>query len=370
MRVRKYLEFVLVALVAILICAYGVLRPYHNWDIIGYVAAAYHADGYRGQDLSARVFGVIESDVEPKLFRELTSGPYRNTVFQDPASLEQQVPFYSIRVIYVGLIRVAGLMGLDYAKASYCISALSAAGCVVLLWQIALFYGVSGFFLPLLVVPFLLADLPVFSTPDALMCAYALGCVLYGLKGGRFMWILLGFIPLFRTDYIVLTLFVSAYLYFTGRRFQALAGLLLSAVCYVLVSHVFQSYGWLTLFNFSFLNRDPYPAVMVVAEDPGVYLIPYKTMLLRLFSQAEFAVYVVAVVFLAMQRRKVCEPLFFYALVLPILFVVVHLALFPMYQSRFFAFAISLIELWIIFWLQGKVNFNARSRVVDAGVPR
>jgi len=370
MRVKKYLEFVLVALVAVLICAYGVLRPSHNWDIIGYVAAAYHADGYRGHDLSARVFRTIESDVDPKLFSELTHGPYRETVFQDPVSLEQQIPFYSIRVVYISVMRVAGRIGLDYAKASYWISAFSAAAGVVLLWRIILSFGVSGFFLPLLVAPFLLADLPVFSTPDALMCAYALGCVLHGLKGGRFMWILLGLIPLFRTDYIVLSLFISVYLYFTGQRFQALLGFLLSAVCYGLVTYVFQAYGWLTLFNFSFLNRDPYPATMRIAEHPGLYLAPYKAMLSRLVLQPEVAIYVAAVLFLVMKLRRAGEPRFFYALVLPILFVVVHLALFPMYQSRFFAFAISLIELWIIFWLQGKVNFNARSRVVDDGVTR
>lgn len=32
------------------------MRPYHNWDMIGYVAAAYHKDGYRGEDLSQLTF--------------------------------------------------------------------------------------------------------------------------------------------------------------------------------------------------------------------------------------------------------------------------------------------------------------------------
>lgn len=367
---RKYLEYGLIGLVAVLICAYGLLRPFHNWDVIGYVAAAYHADGYRGADLSKRVFGTIEADVDPKLFTALTTGPYRETVFKDPESLEQQVPFYSIRVVYVNLIRAAGRLGLNYSQASYWISALSAAAGAVLLWRIALVFGVRAFFLPILVVPFVIADLPIFSTPDALVCAYALACVLHGLKGGRYTGVLLGLIPLFRTDYILLSVLVSAYLYFTGQRRHALVGCVLAAACHALVSWLSLSYGWLTLFNFSFLNRDPYPAAMKLVEDPAVYWLPYRAMLSRLVTQPEFALYAVVLVLVLTQLRRIREPRFFYALVMPTLFVAVHLALFPMYQSRFFAFAISLMSLGVIFWLQGKVNPDARSRVVDDGVSR
>lgn len=45
-----------IAISAIAVIAIGLMRPYHNWDMIGYVAAAYHKDGYRGEDLSQLTF--------------------------------------------------------------------------------------------------------------------------------------------------------------------------------------------------------------------------------------------------------------------------------------------------------------------------
>lgn len=33
---------------AIAILMYGILKPHRNWDMVAYVAAAYHKDGYRG----------------------------------------------------------------------------------------------------------------------------------------------------------------------------------------------------------------------------------------------------------------------------------------------------------------------------------
>src|SRR5688500_19875180 len=72
----------------------AILIPYTTL-FRSYVAVAYHKDGYRGSDLTRETYGDIKNGVSAKKFSKLVAGEYRETVFREPASLEQQLPFYS-----------------------------------------------------------------------------------------------------------------------------------------------------------------------------------------------------------------------------------------------------------------------------------
>jgi len=83
----------------------GITSPSYNWDIVAYVAAAYQQGGLSGSELSSATYNEIEREVDAETFKELTVGEYVDVVFKDPKSLEQQMPFYSIKVIYIQLMR-------------------------------------------------------------------------------------------------------------------------------------------------------------------------------------------------------------------------------------------------------------------------
>jgi hypothetical protein len=130
----------------------GILKPFHNWDMIGYTAAAYHADGFRGKDLSDRTYSAIKDEVTPEKFAYLTqSDHYKKTVFENPSSLEQQIPFYSIRVIYVRLVQSLGRMGMAYPRATYVLAAVFSAASVVVLSVLFAKLGVTIAALPVVV---------------------------------------------------------------------------------------------------------------------------------------------------------------------------------------------------------------------------
>src|SRR4030095_15236385 len=107
---------VVIFLTAAAVFLIGVMHPYYNWDIVGYVAAAHYEDGLRGEMLRDRTYDDIRDEVGKYMFAHLTDGPYRHTVYEYPQSLQQQVPFYSIKIMYVELVRVAGRFGLSYAQ--------------------------------------------------------------------------------------------------------------------------------------------------------------------------------------------------------------------------------------------------------------
>ena len=131
----RYIVLVATAVGVFLI---GVSRPLHGWDMIGYVASAYQLDGYRGHDLLSRTFSDVRADVDDDTFTILTQGEgriernYRETVHVDPIALTQQIPFYSIRIAYVELMRAVSLLGPNYSRSSYIISATFASLAVLL----------------------------------------------------------------------------------------------------------------------------------------------------------------------------------------------------------------------------------------------
>jgi len=46
-----------ILLTAAFVVLVGIKKPYYNWDVIGYVAAAHFEDGLRGTELRDRTYG-------------------------------------------------------------------------------------------------------------------------------------------------------------------------------------------------------------------------------------------------------------------------------------------------------------------------
>lgn len=107
-----------VALTIAYMVTIGLVRPKYSWDTIGYVASAYQADGYSGKELSAKTFADVRAAFGEADFRRYTEGHYRSTVYHDPVSLGQQIPFYSIRMVLIYLMRVLHPLVGNYARSA------------------------------------------------------------------------------------------------------------------------------------------------------------------------------------------------------------------------------------------------------------
>lgn len=331
------------------ILIYGIMKPERNWDMVAYVAAAYHSDGYRGADLTRETYGDIKKGVSAKRFSKLVTGGYRETVFRDPASLEQQLPFYSARVGYIELIRLAKHFGLSYTKATYVISAIFASLSVVVLGLIISERSVSIAILPLVVALTGYWEIAQLSTPDAMACFFSLLGIYSLIRKGKLVFFVAAILPLIRTDFILLSGLLMIFTYRQGARYISLFSLLSAAAIYISVNKLAGNYGYLTLFNFTFIGPlNPYPENIVVSRQVGDYVIPYVRLLQSVISHPHAVVYALALYLFGLNGVKVeGDKVHFYCLsFLPFVFTVAHMLLFPSDHFRFFVFSASLILVW------------------------
>jgi hypothetical protein len=342
-------KYLIIMATATVILIYGVMKPERNWDMVAYVAAAYHKDGYSGADLTRETYGDIKNGVSAKRFSKLVTGEYRETVFRDPASLEQQLPFYSARVVYIELIRLFKHFGLSYTKATYVISAIFAALSVLVLGLITLEAKVSIAILPLVVALTGYWEIAQLSTPDAMACFFSLLGIYSLIRKGKLVFFIAAILPLIRTDFILLSWLLMIFTYRQGDRFISLFSLLSAAAIYVSVNKLTGNYGYLTLFNFTFIGSlNPYPERIAISHQLGDYLIPYALLLQSLLSHPHTVVYALALYLFWLNRDQLKEgKVHFYCLfILPFVFGAAHMLLFPSDHFRFFVFSASLIFVW------------------------
>ncbi len=344
-------------LVSALLAGFGILRPYINWDIIGYVAAAYSNQELSPEDLHTKTFADVRASATEDQYKDLTEqGDYRSTVAKDAASLSQHLPFYTIRVLYVAAIRgLAQTLAIPYSAVTYILSAICGALCAL---SLALFYKnknlAYALSLPLLIVFSGLKDASALSTPDTLATLVALVAVYLYLRNNPYLVLLSFLIPLIRTDYIILCgLFSLCYF----KRKEFLRGLLVIApalIAYVLVNRLHHNYGFLKIFTFTLIEISPFPAELKV---PTTFL-PYAEAYLRGFKETlghrHFILYLGFFIYwyrnVRAQKSQSANDVVF----LTLGFVVLHLLLFPAYYERFFIWPTCLAAITLISWTTEK----------------
>lgn len=346
----RFSEKILLTVTIAIVFFSGLMRPYYNWDIVGYVAAAYYKDGAREAILSQNVYDDIAKEVSSEKFSELIrdqdGGSYRGTVFKDPKSLVQQIPFYSIRVIYVELLRKLKALGVEYSRGTYFISAIFSAFSVLLVGILSKKLGVSMMWLPVVVVLSGYLSLARFSTPDALACFYSLFCLLVSSINRRWGCFVAIFLPLFRTDFVLLSLLINAVNYFRGHRVHALSSAVLSILIYVLINKLEENYGYWVIFNFTLAGPNPYPRDVDAPMQYSLYASSALTAAHEMiFSKHGFIYVTVLILFLSKKIRNKISDLEIDFLIICSGFIFLHLVIFPIYMDRFFVFAVTILSL-------------------------
>ncbi len=121
-----------------------------------------------------------------------------------------------------------------------------------------------------------------------------------------------------------------------------------SASFYVLINQLHGNYGYLTLFNFTFVGSlTPYPADIVISHKAGDYLIPYALLLENIIFHSHSVIYVLSAYLLWLKRDQIKVDVNSYCLLgIPFVFNITHMLLFPTTHYRFLVFSISLILVW------------------------
>lgn len=331
----------------VLVGAVGAMKPLHNWDMISYVAAAYASEGLAGRELSDRVYADVAAEVGPDAFSTLVEGEYRATVHRDPESLRQQLPITRIRVVYVALVRLAHAAGATYPQATYLVSAVAAAVSVILLSLICRSLGLSLLLVPLVVLWGGYIRLARLSTPDAITCLVALLVVWLLLTKRPLAYAVAALLPLFRSDFVLLSVLLAAFGWLDGRRVVALVSALTGVALYLGLNAAFGGYGWRTLVNVTFIvGAHPYPETMAVVPGIEPYLRAYWRGVGTILRHHHILVYAgVFLLFWSRAGRQAMPREQLAALGVMAAFMAGHWLLFPVYGERFFSSAASTVLL-------------------------
>ncbi len=259
----------------LLLSAWAIRQPHYSWDLLGYVGCA--VDSTDPKDIQRAAFDAIRNAPSDEDIRVDT--PYRADVAANPYHFTEQLPFYSIKPVYVALIKGLHRAGMPFQKSAIAISAGSNFLLAVLLWQWLAPY-LSGWSLAaacslIMLSPNILV-LSRWATPDLLATLVAAVAIYLILEQKSYFWgsALLLLDVWVRTDALVLAGVVFAVLLVSRKldiaQFAALS--LLALGSYFTINHFAGNYGWSALFYNSFMGGLAAPGETVIHLSRSAYV--------------------------------------------------------------------------------------------------
>ena len=327
-----------------------------NWDAILYVAGVLNISGLEGAELHRESYAVMRAAFDDATFASLIGDPaatsghlhYRHTVYSDPESFEQMMPFYGGRVVYIRILSlITPLVGGPVAAIQ--VLGATCAGAITYLAGMLLIRGPRP--LPLLLVlvalPLVVAASGVITvgqlgTPDALSTLIVLMALMLLHSHRLAALILIALLPLVRSDGVLLAALVGVLLLVERDRRAVHYALIGFALALYLAIGVFSGgYGHLLLFNFTLLNGgpDPYPATMEISTDLRAYLEVYfrRTIDFAPTLMPLLLILLVAAVDVRAMRNLVPMAV---TTGLVITYAVSHFLLFPVGETRYYVFVL------------------------------
>src|SRR5271170_4393245 len=114
-----------------LLSVWAVLQPQYTWDLLGYIGCS--VDSCDPRAIHRVTFDSIRSISSNKEIQ--VDSPYRADVAANPYHFAEQLPFYSIKPIYVVLVKGLHRLGVPFPKAAVTVSAASNLLLALLLWR-------------------------------------------------------------------------------------------------------------------------------------------------------------------------------------------------------------------------------------------
>jgi hypothetical protein len=259
----------------LLLSVWAIRQPHYTWDVLGYVGCA--VDSTDAKVIQRAALDAIRNATSDEDIR--VDNPYRADVAANPYHFAEQLPFYSIKPVYVAFIKVLHRTGMPFQKSAVAISAASDFLLAVLLWQWLAPYLSSWSLAAACTLIMLSPNILVLSrwaTPDCLATLVA-AVAFYLILERRSYFMGSAFLVLnvwVRTDALVLAGIVFAVLLMSRKldiaEFAALS--LLALGSYFTINHFAGNYGWPTLFYNSFLGGVTAPGEMIIHISRSAYV--------------------------------------------------------------------------------------------------
>src|SRR5262245_4718348 len=97
-----FLIFLLILLIQAAVCY---LRPYHNWDMLAYMACAISIEESNIDSIHSKVYNTAQAELPPRDFKELTTAnDYRNRNFTEAQFFQTRLSLYWVKPLYVLLV--------------------------------------------------------------------------------------------------------------------------------------------------------------------------------------------------------------------------------------------------------------------------
>ena len=323
-------------------------KPALNWDMLGYVASAKHYEIADQVELHDFVFESLKNNVSEGIYFTLIDGgsEFKIDMSTKPELFMQQLPFYEIRPVYNLSVLLVSKSGVNIFMATYLVSLFSTiVGLYILLFT---FKDRIHYFLLFTIPVFLLffggLNVAKHSTPDALVfMSVSVFMLLFSKEKIQSLLAIIPFFVLIRTDMIIFDLLTFAAIYFLyeNYRFKMALSMMLTIVLYLAVNHLFNNYGWETIFSFTFVERVSNPA----DADMTVSVLDYcHVFAIGVFESLDDRVFLgfASIVLCSLFVMKITiksfsdkREIFVYSII-PLLYILVHFMLFPVTWDRFF----------------------------------
>ena len=273
--IKRYLSPLTLFAAILYVCGslfIAVIRPQANGDLPFYVASYYAATGNDEVQTYAKTYAALRAETDSLSYHGLRYGnSYLASL--DAVGLDQQLPFYQIKPLYLGAIQAVASLGLSPIRAIRVVSLVFALSLTLILFgfclkQLGSIYGsLAAVFIFQLVGIDSLASI---ATPDAMAATLFVGGLLLFLRGNLLTSVLTLIAALLcRGDMILILLplpFILMLRFKEYKREIAALGITIATGIglQLFIQNAVGYYGWKIHFYHSFLEYLTYPATAQV----------------------------------------------------------------------------------------------------------
>jgi hypothetical protein len=246
---------------------YAFKKPLYNWDMIAYMAITVGYDHPDPNYIHDTVYNIVKQQLPGPVFSQLTDGgiEYRKRMAGKSDEFYRQMPFYSVKPLYTGLIYIFYKTGIPLIQATVLPSLMGylLIGLLLISWiKRYLELPIAMAFCLLIMFSAPMWEIARSSTPDCLstfLLLSALYCILE-IKSLllAFIWMILSIMG--RLDNVITAFFIISLITFSkksgfkipvNKYFLMLLTIAICCLCVVWNTHRF---GWSVLYYPTFLK--------------------------------------------------------------------------------------------------------------------
>ena len=266
---HQKLNLLFICLLALAAYLFGTTVLFRNWDVLPYMATILKLEGNKSIDeIHKTVFQEAEKHIPETQYQKLINpeNPYRKTIFENPEHLEEQLPFYQIKPLYVLSTFLSYKIGwnLAYATTFPSLIAYLLISWILFQWLSQIMQKHYALIISLLII-FIppLNKLSRYASPDGLSNLFLLVSIYFYLVKNSSLWkvnLFLVLAVLTRSDNIIFALAFNTLIYLNellhkkGQHTSFWLSAIGLSLCYLIPQLYFKPPSWGALFYHTFIR--------------------------------------------------------------------------------------------------------------------